>query len=136
MIERAREVTLKGALIAAAFTGSIGILLTLFPDLWLRLFSQDSAVLVVGEQYFHRVGPIYVCFGLGMICYSAAQGLGRATLPLYIALTRLLIVAPTAIWAGHHWGLGGVFLAMGGGYAFFGISLSTAMFWLYRSLAR
>ena len=133
---RAREVTRTGALIAASFTGATGIVLAFFPDLWLRLFTQDPAVLAVGEAYFHRVGPIYVSFGLGMICYAAAQGLGRAAIPMWIALFRLLFIAPVGIVAGRIWGVNGVFAVMAGGYAFFGIALSTIMAWLFKNLNR
>ena len=133
---RAREATQTGALIAAVFTGTIGLTLAFFPDLWLRLFTQDPSVLAIGEAYFHRVGPVYVCFGLGMICYAAAQGLGRAVIPMWIALFRLLFIAPVGIWAGRIWGVNGVFAVMASGYAFFGLSLSAIMAWLFRTLSR
>ena len=133
---RAKEATLTGAWIAATFTGTIGLLLAFIPDLWLRLFTHDAAILAVGEAYFHRVGPIYVCFGAGMICYAACQGLGRAAIPMWIALFRLVFIAPLGFWAGRIWGLNGVFAVMAGGYAFFGISLSAIMTWLYKTLSR
>ena len=114
----------------------MGVLLALFPDLWLRLFTHNPAILTVGESYFHRVGPIYVSFGLGMICYAAAQGLGRAAIPMWIALFRLVFIAPLGVIAGRTWGLDGVFVVIAGGYAFFGISLSTIMSRLFRTLSR
>ena len=135
-IARARLATRNGALIAASFTGTVGVLLALFPDLWLRLFTHNPAILTVGESYFHRVGPIYVSFGLGMICYAAAQGLGRAAIPMWIALFRLVFIAPLGVIAGRTWGLNGVFVVIAGGYAFFGISLSTIMSRLFRTLSR
>ena len=134
--ERAREATRNGAMIAASFTGLVGVLLAFFPDLWLRLFTRDAAILAVGEAYFHRVGPIYVSFGLGMICYAACQGLGRASIPMWVALFRLLFIAPVGIVAGRIWGVNGVFAVIAGGYAFFGISLSIIMAWLFRTLNR
>ena len=133
---RARDVTLTGAIVSAAFTGSIGLLLAFFPNLWLKLFTIDPAVLAVGAQYFHRVGPIYVCFGAGMICYAACQGLGRAAIPMWIALLRLVFIAPLGILAGRIWGVNGVFAVMAAGYAFFGLSLSAVMTWLFRTLNR
>ena len=129
---RAREATLNGSLIAASITGSIGLLLAIVPDLWLRLFTSEPAILAVGENYFHRVGPIYVTFGVGMICYAACQGLGRAAVPMWIALFRLVFLAPLAIVAGRMFGLSGVFTVMAGGYAFFGVSLSIVMTRLFR----
>jgi Na+-driven multidrug efflux pump len=135
-IERAKEATRNGGMIAAAFTGAVGLVMTLFPDLWLRLFTQDASVVAVGEAYLHRVGPVYVCFGAGMICYAASQGLGRAAIPLWVSLIRLVIVAPLGIWAGRTWGVNGVFAVMAGGYAFFGITLSAIMAWLFRTMGR
>ena len=134
--ERAKEATLNGALIAASFTGTVGLTLTFVPDVWLRLFTSEASILAVGEAYFHRVGPIYITFGLGMICYAACQGLGRAAIPMWIALFRLVFIAPVGILAGRIWGLNGVFTVIACGYAFFGLSLSGIMTWLYRTLSR
>ena len=133
---RARDVTRSGAMIAATFTGSIGLLLAFFPGLWLRMFTAEPAVLAIGEAYLHRVGPIYVCFGLGMICYAACQGLGRASIPMWVALFRLLFIAPLGILAGRIWGVNGVFAVMAGGYAFFGVSLTLILTWVFRTLNR
>lgn len=132
-VDRAKEATWRGSVFASAFTGILGIILTLFPGLWLHIFSSDPAVIEIGAHYFHRVGPIYVCFGAGMICYAAAQGMGRASLPMWIAIARLILVAPAGIWAGKHWGVEGVFLAMACGYVMFGAGLSASLYRLFKT---
>jgi Na+-driven multidrug efflux pump len=71
-----------------------------------------------------------------MICYAACQGLGRAAIPMWIALFRLLFIAPVGIWAGRIWGVNGVFAVIASGYAFFGFSLTAVMFRLFRVLNR
>ncbi|MFX5801521.1 MATE family efflux transporter, partial [Acinetobacter baumannii] len=59
---RARRAAWTGALIAGAVTMTIGLIVALFPDLWLRLFTEDPAALEAGRLYFRIVGPTYGLF--------------------------------------------------------------------------
>ncbi len=111
---RARRVAWVGAGLAAAVTGSIGLLGAVFPHLWLGLFSTHPEVLTVGTSYLQRVGPTYGCFGLGLALYFASQGAGRLLWPLVAGMVRLVVAAGGG-WVASHWfggGLYAVFTAM------------------------
>jgi putative MATE family efflux protein len=105
-LARARRVAWVGAGLAAAATGSVGLLAALLPRAWLGLFSADPAVLAAGESYLRIVGPAYGLFGLGLALYFAAQGAGRLFWPLVAGFARLF-VAVVGGWAAVQW-LGGL----------------------------
>ena len=42
---------------AGAVTCAIGLVVAIFPDLWLALFTRDPAALEAGRLYFRIVGP-------------------------------------------------------------------------------
>jgi putative MATE family efflux protein len=104
-LARARRVAWVGAGLAAAVTGSVGLLAALLPWAWIGLFSSEPAVLVAGVPYLQIVGPAYGLFGLGLALYFASQGAGRLFWPLVAGFARLL-VATAGGWIAIHW-LGG-----------------------------
>lgn len=105
---RARRVAWVGAGLAAAVTGSIGLLGAVFPHLWLGLFSTHPEVLSVGTTYLQLVGPAYGCFGLGLALYFASQGAGRLLWPLVAGVVRLVVAAGGG-WVASRWFGGGLF---------------------------
>src|SRR5260370_33257061 len=64
-----------GATVAAACT-SIGLIVALYPRLWMGLFTSDDDIVRIGALYLQVVGPIYGFYGLGMGLYFATQGFG------------------------------------------------------------
>jgi putative MATE family efflux protein len=88
---RARRIAWTGAILAAAITETIGIIVTVFPQAWLGLFSADPDVLATGTRYFRAVAPFYGFTGLGMLLYFAGQGAGRVGWPVVAGLARLTI---------------------------------------------
>jgi putative MATE family efflux protein len=90
---RALRAAWTGAGIAALLCEAIGLAAALFPAAWLSLFDGNPEVLDAGTRYFHRVGPVYGVFGLGMGLYFAAQGAGRLLWPLVGNMARLVIAA-------------------------------------------
>jgi Na+-driven multidrug efflux pump len=110
---RALRAAWIGAGIAALLCEAIGLAAALFPAAWLSLFDSNPDVLDAGTRYFHRVGPVYGVFGLGMGLYFAAQGAGRLLWPLFANMARLVIAAAggwLALYLGG--GLSGVFVAL------------------------
>ena len=111
---RALRVAWIGAGMAAAITGTIGLVAALQPDWWLSLFGTDPLMLETGRQYLRIVGPFYGLFGLGMALYFASQGAGRVGWPLIAGVSRLVVAAVggfVALRLG--FGLAGVFAALG-----------------------
>ena len=74
-------------------TGSIGLLVAIFPTAWLHLFSHDAEVVNEGMAYLRIVAPAYAALGFGFVTSFAAQGTGRAMGPLASAVARILIAA-------------------------------------------
>lgn len=105
-IKRAERIAWVAALFAAGATELLGLVVTIFPEVWLTLFSSNPEVLGAGAIYFRTVAPFYGLSGLGMLLYFAGQGAGRVMWPVLGGTVRLLIAA----------GLGWVVVAnLGGG---------------------
>jgi putative MATE family efflux protein len=90
-LARARRVAWVGAGLAAAVTGSVGVLAALLPRAWIGTFSSQPEVLAAGETYLRIVGPTYGLFGLGLALYFASQGAGQLLWPLAAGFARLLV---------------------------------------------
>ena len=73
---RAREIAWTGAATVGAACATIGLIVALFPALWMGLFSHDPEIVRLGTSYLRIVGPIYGLYGLGMALYFATQGFG------------------------------------------------------------
>jgi putative MATE family efflux protein len=91
-LARAGRVAWMAAALAGAVTEVVGLLAAWMPEQWLKLFSDDPAIMAGGVQYLHVVGPAYGLFGMGLALYFASQGTGRMSLPLAAALLRVAIV--------------------------------------------
>ena len=108
---RARQVAWTGALMAGAFTAAIGLVVAIWPDLWLDLFTRDPAALEAGRIYFRIVGPTYGFFGLAMALNFAAMGAGDMIWPAVATAARFAVAAGGGLlaldWLG--WGVGGLY---------------------------
>ena len=115
--DRARRLAWTGSLMAAAIATAIGLVVAIWPDLWLGLFTKDGGALAAGRVYLGIVGPVYGFFGLAMALYFASQGTGEMIWPVVANLSRAAIAACggwlALDWLG--WGLDGlfVFVALG-----------------------
>ena len=91
--ERAATIAWRGSLLVALITGSIGVLVALFPDAWTRWFVQDPSdpVRVIANQYLHIAGAFYAPFGFGLAFFFASQGAGRLFWPLVGSVARLAV---------------------------------------------
>jgi Na+-driven multidrug efflux pump len=90
-IERAVRASWVGVLTASALTELIGLAAAAFPRAWIGIFSQDPAVLQVGAEYLHRVGPFFGFFGLGYVLYCVGQATRRMEASVVAALLRAAI---------------------------------------------
>jgi putative MATE family efflux protein len=90
--ERAKRIAFVGAGMAAAVCLAIGLTVAIVPQAWVRLFSDDPAVLEAGASYLRIAGPFYPLFGVGMALYFASQGAGRVLWPVLAGTARLAVV--------------------------------------------
>lgn len=78
---RAYRIAWTGAAIIALLCGTLGLIVAVQPSIWLGLFSTDAEVARLGATYLRIVGPVYVCFGLGLglffVCRDSAAALQR-----------------------------------------------------------
>jgi putative MATE family efflux protein len=128
-LARAERVAWVGAGVAAAVTGSVGLVAAVLPRIWLGLFSDDQGVLAIGARYLAIVGPVYGFFGLGLALYFASQGAGRLGWPLLAAFARLGIAAVGG-WLAIHWlggGLTGLFVAIAASFVVFAVTVAAAI---------
>ncbi len=95
---RARRVAWTAGAVSALNVGLIGLVVSLAPDLWAGLFSDDPVVLDYARQYLRWAGPGFALFGLGLTLYFASQGSGKVLGPVLAATVRLLVVAGVGAW--------------------------------------
>ena len=73
--------------------GSVGLVVGLFPLLWLHLFSHDAEVLRQGAIYLRIVAPAYGALGFGFVIAFAAMGAGHVLWTFIASFARILIAA-------------------------------------------
>ena len=122
-IARARRAAWTAAAVATALLGVLGLIVTLAPDVWTSLYSQDPSVLASAGSYFLWAGPFYGFFGLGLCLYFSSLGAGKAIGPVIAGTLRLLVVAVggwlLASWQSPAWM---IFALVGAGMAVYGLS--------------
>jgi Na+-driven multidrug efflux pump len=118
---RARRIAWTGAATIALLCGALGLIVALRPGIWLSLFSDDAEVARLGAMYLRIVGPVYVCFGLGLGLFFVSQGYGRGFIAMIANAVRLLVSADTGLAAVYWLGLGatGLFAAIAAGFCIY-----------------
>lgn len=84
-------------LVAVAVVAVPAALVTVWPSLWIGLFTSAAGIHAVGGRYFAFVGPSYPFVVASMVVATAFQGLGRATVPLTVMAVRVLLVVTAAL---------------------------------------
>ncbi len=114
---RALRMAWSGAFMAGGIAAAIGLVVAIWPDLWLGLFTRDAAALATGRTYLSIVGPVYGFFGIAMALYFASQGTGEMLWPVGANLARIVVAGGGSLLALDvlGWGLPGLFafVAMG-----------------------
>lgn len=90
-IAAAERIGRVGGTLAAALTGVVGLLLALFPGLWVSVFTSDPATATSAESYLRIVGPAYLFQGVGLSLYFASQGAGRVLWPVIAVIARFVV---------------------------------------------
>lgn len=103
-IERARKIAWTGAGMAFAFSTTVGLVVAIWPQLWMGLFTDDPVVAAQGAPYLHIVAPFYGAVGLGLALYFASQAAKRVFLPVLAGTVRMVIAAFLGWFAVSLWG--------------------------------
>jgi putative MATE family efflux protein len=119
--DRARRIAWTGAATIALLCGTIGAIVAVQPSIWLGLFSDDAGVARFGAMYLRIVGPVYVCFGLGLGLFFVSQGFGRGFTAMIANAVRLLVSAGAGLAAVYWLDLGttGLFTAIAAGFCLY-----------------
>ncbi len=92
-LKRARRIAWTGAIFGALVLEVIGLIVAIFPKLWMGVFTAEPAVLATGSLFLREVGPFYGLVGLGLLIYFASQGAGTIVWPFLAGTVRLVIAA-------------------------------------------
>lgn len=111
---RARQIAWTGTITIAIACGFIGLVVAIYPELWIGMFSQSTEVSQIGALYLHIVGPAYVFFGLGLGLFFVTQGYGKGVAGMAANAARLIASVGAGLvavyWLGA--GMGGFFAAI------------------------
>ena len=94
---RAKRIAWAGTGAAMLVCLAIGWSVAIYPALWIRIFSEDPAVIGIGSLYMRIVAPLYPLFGAGMALYFASQGSGQMLKPVLAGTARLVLVVAGGI---------------------------------------
>jgi Na+-driven multidrug efflux pump len=127
--DRARRIAWTGAGTIAVVCGLLGLVVAIWPGLWLTLFSNSAEVERIGSLYLHIVGPVYVCFGLGFGLFFVSQGFGRGFAAMSANAARLTVTGGAGLAAmyGFGLGIGSLFAAVSAGFALYAALLVYAV---------
>jgi putative MATE family efflux protein len=115
---RAYQIAWAGGAVVGAACASIGLVVAVFPALWMGLFTNDTGLIHVGSEYLRIVGPIYGFYGIGMALYFATQGFGNVVLTVTANAVRLIASGGCALIAIYWLDFGaiGLFVAVAIGF--------------------
>ena len=91
-INRARKITWIGGTVSFVLIGCIGLIVSIFPNIWIKNFSIDPIVCNYAINYLKIAGPFYCLFGLGQAIYFASQGTGKMIKPITVGIVRFFTV--------------------------------------------
>ena len=103
LVTRARQVAWTAGAAAGLTVGLIGLVVAIWPALWVSLFTGDAGVTAAANSYFALAGPAFGFFGIGACLYFSSQGAAKVGGPVLAGTLRLLLV-----------GIGGWWLASSG----------------------
>lgn len=96
-VARARRIAWIGVAASVVITETVGLLVAIFPGLWLGLFTHDAAIMETGSLYLQVVAPVYAANGIVFALGFAAQGSGYMW-RIFLAGTVRLVIAAGGGW--------------------------------------
>lgn len=128
-VDRAEHIGWTGGFFAGALAGVVGLLLALFPDIWISAFTDDPATFEASRTYILIVGPFFAFQGLGLSLYFASQGAGAMRWPIGATIVRF-IFAVGGGWAlafSFDMGLEGIFIGAAAAMLLYGVMIAASL---------
>ncbi len=101
-IARARRIAWTAGLLSFISVGLIGSFISVFPDLWVNIFTHDPAVRAASQQYLSTAAPMYAFIGLASSMYFSSQGAAKVIGPVLAQSARLLFIGLGGWWLSTH----------------------------------
>src|SRR5260221_8908527 len=92
LVTRARQVAWTAGGASSLIVGLIGVVVAIWPALWVSLLTSDPGVTAAANSYFALAGPAFALFGTGAWLYFASQGAAKVGGPVLAGTARLLLV--------------------------------------------
>ncbi len=118
--------------IAAWFTGLLGLLVVIFPDQAMGVFTHDQEVVEIGRSSLRIVGAANFAIGFGLVLAQALFGAGATRFVMWVEIIlHFLCLVPLSWLLALPLGLGlnGIFLAA----VVYIVGLGALMTWKFRS---
>lgn len=97
-VERARRVAWTAAALSFSILGVVGTLLSIFPELWVSMFTDNPGVRAASSRYLHISSPTLAFIGLNMALYFSSQGAAKIIGPVLSQTSRLLFIVIGGTW--------------------------------------
>jgi Na+-driven multidrug efflux pump len=101
-IARARRIAWIAATLAFFAVGSLASFVAVVPDLWVNIFTDNTAVRAASHQYLSTVAPFYAFLGLSVSMYFSSQGAAKVVGPVLAQTARLVFIAFGGWWLSTH----------------------------------
>jgi Na+-driven multidrug efflux pump len=98
LVTRARQVAWTAGAAAGLTVGLLGLVVAIWPALWVSLFTNDPGVTAAAYSYFALAGPAFGFFGTGVCLYFSSQGAAKVGGPVLAGTIRLLLVGVGGWW--------------------------------------
>jgi putative MATE family efflux protein len=96
--DRVKAVFKTASMMAAATMLTMAVVCNIAPASLVRLFSDDPAVVAVGDEYLRIISWNFVASGLIFVTSSMFQAMGNTIPALLASLSRLAIIAIPVLW--------------------------------------
>jgi putative MATE family efflux protein len=97
LADRVKAVFKDASLMAVGWMLLMAVLCNLVPAALIKVFSNDPAVIAVGEEYLRIVALTFAFSGLIFVCSSMFQAMGNTMPSLIASVTRIVVIAVPAI---------------------------------------
>ena len=92
-VARARRIAWIAGAVSFVSVGALASIVAVFPDLWVRIFTDDAGVREASRQYLSTAAPCYAFIGLATSMYFSSQGAAKVLGPVLAQTARLVFIA-------------------------------------------
>jgi putative MATE family efflux protein len=96
--ERAERAVMITGIVNMILLGSIGAVLVIFPEPFIRLFIHDPIVLKAGVECLRIVSIGFIAYGFGMVLVNSFNGAGDTSTPLKINIFAFWMLEIPLAW--------------------------------------